>query len=378
MSADSRNLWLDLIRGISALLVCLGHLRNAILVDLSQLKHPNMLVKMFYALTGLGHQAVMVFFVLSGYFVGGAILRSGINFSWRNYLTSRLTRLWVVLLPSLAITWVVGQILGYFSPEVLAGAYAENWHSGPKADEYSASLTTFLANILFLQTIVTPVFGINGPLWSLANEFWYYLLFPLLMIVTGLVGSASFASRVVTFLAALAIACYLPNTMLYGFLVWLMGAVVYRLQSIVKSLNTAKVYMFLLMALAMFGIALGFAKSSTFAIASDIAVGLTFAMVCLMLTRVSFPALRWPWLAKFALYGSDISYSLYLLHFPLVVLAASLVYQSQKSVPTALFLAQFLGWVVLLIGCGFFMWWLFESRTPIVRKQVNAWLDSTW
>lgn len=71
MFREERNLWLDLIRGSSALLVCLGHLRNAMLVDYSTLVHPNIAIKAFYALTSFGHQAVMVFFVLSGYFVGG-------------------------------------------------------------------------------------------------------------------------------------------------------------------------------------------------------------------------------------------------------------------------------------------------------------------
>jgi len=38
------------------------------------------------------------------------------------------------------------------------------------------------ANVFFLQTITVPVYGSNSPLWSLANEFWYYLLFPLLLL----------------------------------------------------------------------------------------------------------------------------------------------------------------------------------------------------
>lgn len=76
MRIDGRNLWFDLIRGCSALLVCLGHLRNTMFVDYSALIHPNIAIKVFYAVTSLGHQAVMVFFVLSGYFVGGGRVAS--------------------------------------------------------------------------------------------------------------------------------------------------------------------------------------------------------------------------------------------------------------------------------------------------------------
>jgi len=39
MFNKSRNLWLDLLRGLSTLVVYLGHIKNAILVDNSYLMH---------------------------------------------------------------------------------------------------------------------------------------------------------------------------------------------------------------------------------------------------------------------------------------------------------------------------------------------------
>ena len=72
---NQRFFWLDVVRGLSAIAVCAGHLRSVMFVDYSNLQTPSLLQKVFYGLTGLGHQAVMVFFVLSGFFVGGSILR---------------------------------------------------------------------------------------------------------------------------------------------------------------------------------------------------------------------------------------------------------------------------------------------------------------
>jgi peptidoglycan/LPS O-acetylase OafA/YrhL len=43
--------------------------------------------------------------------------------------------------------------------------------------------STFVGNLLQLQTIVVSSLGSNGPLWSLANEWWYYVLFGFCMIV---------------------------------------------------------------------------------------------------------------------------------------------------------------------------------------------------
>jgi peptidoglycan/LPS O-acetylase OafA/YrhL len=376
MFGDGRNLWLDLIRGCSALLVCLGHLRNAVLVDYSELVHPNIAIKAFYAVTSLGHQAVMVFFVLSGYFVGGAVLRSGTKFTWSNYLTSRLTRLWVVLIPCLFITWGVGQMLVHYVPAVLAGANVESWHSGPKPDEYSASFSTLLANIFFMQTVASPVFGLNSPLWSLANEFWYYMLFPLLATATGFVGSSKNQTRIVAFVLIIIIAWCLPHEMLYGFLIWMMGVAVYCLQPTVKRFSKNTIHILLLTALVWLGLALTHSKSishsQTMPFESDFLVGLTFAFLCLILTNQPFSKLRMPWLAKGSQYLSEISYSLYLSHFPIVVLIAATFYGSKKFVPDGLLLAQFFAWILLLLGLAAAVWCLFESRTTFVRAKVSA------
>ena len=380
MTNSGRNLWLDLIRGCSALLVCLGHLRNAILVDYSELVHPNIAIKAFYIVTSLGHQAVMVFFVLSGYFVGGAVLRSGAKFSWGTYLTLRLIRLWVVLVPCLFITCAVGMIVEHYVPSILAGANIESWHSGPKLGEYSADFSTFLANIFFMQTIISPVFGLNSPLWSLANEFWYYMLFPLLLAFIGLLKPSSYLYRIATLIILMLISWCLPKDMFYGFLIWMLGVGVYVSQSKIKSLSHNTIRILLLIALILFGLALGCSKSSNWSsampIEPDYIIGLTFAFLCLILSNLSFPEMRWPWFAKVSLHLSEISYSLYLSHFPIVVLIATTVYESHKFAPDNLLLAQFLGWGFILVSIGSAVWWLFESRTAIVRAKVTSLANS--
>ena len=375
MLSPDRNLWLDLIRGSSALLVCLGHLRNAMLVDYSALVQPNIAIKAFYALTSLGHQAVMVFFVLSGYFVGGAVLRAGAKFSWGSYLNSRLTRLWVVLIPCLIVTWGVGQILLDAAPAVLAGANVETWHSGPKLGEYSASFSTLLANIFFMQTITSPVFGLNSPLWSLANEFWYYMLFPLLATAVSLVGSGKSHARIAALVLTIIIAWCLPKEMLYGFLIWMLGVAVYCLQPAAKMISKNIMRILLLAAFVLFGLALAYSKSTspiqTMPFESDFLIGLTFAFLCLILTKQSFPKLRETWFAKASQYLSEVSYSLYLSHFPIIILIAATIYESQKRVPDRLLLAQFFAWTLLLLGLAMALWWLFESRTTFVRSKVS-------
>jgi len=174
---------LDLVRGLSALAVMVMHARGFFLYDLSESQFPNLFIKAFYFLTGLGHEAVVVFFVLSGYFVGGSVLQAiqGTGFSTSRYALVRLTRLWTVLLPALVMTFAVDRLGAHFNPGAYAGTLRQAFMSGPDLTCPAAwGPDAFLGNLFFLQTISAPVYGSNGPLWSLANEFWYYVLFPLL------------------------------------------------------------------------------------------------------------------------------------------------------------------------------------------------------
>jgi peptidoglycan/LPS O-acetylase OafA/YrhL len=73
---------LDLIRGLSALAVLFGHARGLFFVDHRELESPGILVQFVYLVSGFGHQAVMVFFVLSGYFISSTVLQSSWADRW--------------------------------------------------------------------------------------------------------------------------------------------------------------------------------------------------------------------------------------------------------------------------------------------------------
>ena len=108
MKENKRNYTLDLIRGVSALLVMSGHLRAALFKDFAELgNNASSLEKGFYFITGLGHQAVMVFFVLSGFFVGGSVLKSKNNFNFKNFWGGEWLSSWTF---DLAQETITGQI----------------------------------------------------------------------------------------------------------------------------------------------------------------------------------------------------------------------------------------------------------------------------
>jgi peptidoglycan/LPS O-acetylase OafA/YrhL len=369
MKHNQRFLWLDLIRGLSAIAVCAGHLRAAILQDYAH-HAASRWWQPFYFATGLGHQAVMVFFVLSGFFVGGSVLKKGGDFQWSDYATARLTRLWTVLLPALTVTLMVDLITNAVAPDAIQGLFNNRWHSGPGLGEFSNSSRTWLANALFLQTVTSPVFGTNGPLWSLANEFWYYLLFPLCAGALGLCGRSGTAGRAVA--AAIAAACllWLPAGISMSYLVWLLGIAVWFVgtrQLLGKSVVTAWI------GLGLFGVSLVISKQpsafSHLLPSADFLIGIAFSVLAVGL--VSRAGVReWPRpLAAGASAVSEFSYSLYLVHFPFVALLGSTIYRDQLA-PGPVALLEYLGWLAALLALGAGFWWLFERRTNEVRRFV--------
>src|SRR5204863_1384009 len=83
-----------------------GHARVLFMASVTPDESVSPTTRILYFLSGYGHTAVVVFFVLSGFLVGGTVIRSDRNgrWSWRGYVLQRGTRLYVVLIPALLLT----------------------------------------------------------------------------------------------------------------------------------------------------------------------------------------------------------------------------------------------------------------------------------
>src|SRR2546428_6010601 len=101
---------LDVIRTVAAWAVMWGHLRTLFFVDFQHLARPGWLLSAIYFFTGFGHQAVMVFFVLSGFLISATVIKSHISgiWSWRGYALNRSPPLYVVLGPGRLLGFVLG------------------------------------------------------------------------------------------------------------------------------------------------------------------------------------------------------------------------------------------------------------------------------
>lgn len=217
---------LDCCRWIAAFLVLVGHVRHMLLADFDVLAHKSLMMKSFYFITGVGDEAVVVFFVLSGLLVGGSAAKKFLEgrYDAREYAVHRISRIYTVLIPALIVGGML-DIIGvlYFNGSQIY-THPHLYPTIPVVDVTVDNLTmsTFMGNVLMTQHWLVPVFGSNGPLWSLTSEWWFYCLF------WAMLGAASAnrtrGVRLAYGATAIVMAAVLPAQVLLWFSIWLLGA----------------------------------------------------------------------------------------------------------------------------------------------------------
>lgn len=372
MQVPARSEGLDLLRGLAAFLVLAGHVRAFVFKSGAELEAAGSAfglgLKAFYLATGLGHQAVVVFFALSGFLVGGKTLTNLLDrrFRWQPYLLRRLTRLWIVVIPVLVLTLILDSIgIQLLGAPGYDGRYYDLYASGPRAPVGSdLSLTTFLGNVAFLQTILVPIYGSNAPLWSLANEFWYYLIFPL--AGWALLADASFFQRAAGCTLFLVLVALLPLELVVGGSIWVAGACAAychrmpRMSGLFAS-TVAQAAAVVLLALALVAAKLPGSRLG------DIGLGILVASLLPFLANLKMPMRA---LAAVARASSDISYTLYLSHFPLLALLAFSLLTPARAVPGPSAFVAYLAFLAIALLWAVVLWWLCERHTD----RLFAWL----
>ena len=340
-TAEDRLVILDLVRGLAALLVVLGHARAMLVVDFQSIETKNYPFDLlFYFSTGLGHQAVLVFFALSGYLVGGRAFDKILRRQWDpvEYIVSRTVRLWAVLIPALLVTFVFDfQGMSAFGSGLYAGEFHNQLGSGPQPEApIQLDSTVFLGNVLFLQTLAVPTYGSNGALWSLSNEFWYYLVFPFALSA---LNSKRSLFRALGLLLCISAAVTLPQQMMLLGIVWVAGALSYLISKVAwfEIYSQSPFYKILTTILFSMLIIVSFLQRS---LILDISLGVAFAALLPVLTplKVSLQPLR-----RISIWSSEASFSLYATHLPLLFLLYSTIAPSEQIEPSLVAL----GWILL-------------------------------
>jgi peptidoglycan/LPS O-acetylase OafA/YrhL len=366
--------FLNASRWWAAFLVAAHHVRHIVLADASDVALSGALVKTFYFITSLGTQAVMIFFVVSGYLVGGtAIARSrSRGFDLVDYAAKRTSRIYTVLVPALLVGGALDFVgVHFFNASELYTNGAHNERiAGFFAIAGKLDIATLLGNLLMLENILTTHLGTNSPLWSLVYEWWYYCMFAAAML---LATNRAIIWRVLSGIALAAMCVFLPHELVAWVLVWAVG-VGAALYAATPGWKPAPWLGYCVFAIVLISIRLTEhtvvtthedSVASTFARA--LAVALAYAFLLLAYHEPGSPlpmAATNETLAKF-------SYTLYLVHFPMIVFCVCFLHDrfgiSFLQSPSIASVGYFLGLLAFVIAYAFLFSQLTERHTGRVR-----------
>jgi peptidoglycan/LPS O-acetylase OafA/YrhL len=179
--------YVDGVRGVAATYVMLNHARFLLFISAATALalHPGTVFKAalaVLALTRYGVAGVMCFFIVSGYAIHyrQAYKMAGKwqKMSWGGYAMHRARRLYPPLLAAIVIIFVADMIGSHFYPGMYNGASNVVLSLG---GDHTPTIGSFFGTLTFTQGFVTKVFGSDDPLWSLAYEGFFYLMYPIIL-----------------------------------------------------------------------------------------------------------------------------------------------------------------------------------------------------
>jgi peptidoglycan/LPS O-acetylase OafA/YrhL len=343
---------LDALRGLLAGYVLFGHARWLLWAGQSawaQATHPLWANVLAYAGASLryGHEAVMVFFVLSGYFIHlrtaqGLARGKPIQLEVRDYARRRIHRLLAPYLFALGLTVACDLAGRYWFPTLYLGRTGDAFLDGNflrKDFSWAAVLPAGIG----LPGALGKDFGSNGPLWSLAYEVVYYALYPLWLLARRT--SPSLAYGVVPvgcFGVALVPGAWWPLAVLAHYPLWLAGAALAEWMTRGGTSGRSR----LLAALLASGGSVAYQIVSLPLVQLWLALGYGVGLVWLFaLLPEGWARAGWHRVLEFL---GIRGYTIYICHFPVLVLLSAALFQTAGGRPMSGWLA--VGGGVLTLG----------------------------
>jgi peptidoglycan/LPS O-acetylase OafA/YrhL len=293
---------LDALRMFSALGVVLAHLPITRVAPAAGWARP------------YGHLMVMCFFVLSGLLIASSV--EGKKLSAERYAALRLGRLWSVAVPCLFFTLLLQVVGARINPE-----HFQIFDRGYAWARYG--LTTFFLNEVWFTSSGPAT---NQPVWSLAYEAFYYAFFGIAVFVR---------PWSVKCLLLVGVMALMGPKILVLLPAWLIGVLAW------KALHRRKVLMglrWLIFGLFAFAFVLFVAINPAWpsGIASppwsfssswvtDVVFGAIVAGAIVGIDLVWGERIPPAWLDTVIRRGAGVSFTLYLLHYPLMVFASGVL-----------------------------------------------------
>jgi peptidoglycan/LPS O-acetylase OafA/YrhL len=230
-----------------------------------------------------------------------------------------------------------------------------------------------LGTVAFLQTIFVDLFGSNKAVWTLAYEFWYYILFPSIILFFCV---KSLKSRVFYACLTSGILLMVGSGIRMYFLVWLMGALVsichpskYLKKNNILNLLTILSIIILYITL----ISERFISSREIA---DFLIGTSTAVMIYLLVNSRSQINQEGAYEKFSKALAGCSYTLYLVHMPILSFIRACVIGDRPWEPDILHLFFALIIVVFVFLYAAVIAHFTEAKTDKFRNLIMSWIKN--
>jgi peptidoglycan/LPS O-acetylase OafA/YrhL len=230
----------------------------------------------------------------------------------------------------------------------------------------------FFRNVFFLQGVTGPTYGSDSALWSLSYEFWYYVLFPLGLFAV--LRSTKMFPRIISLTGLVAVAWFVRGPILEYFPVWLLGTVLALVKppqlGIKGRTLIAALYIPVYLFFAKAQVAMPAFSRYVSPTQQDYLLGVAtafFLWAMLSAREKAEPS----WATNGATELSRFSYTLYVVHIPVLVVLAACIVGDTRWQPNAITCLYALAILVLITGYAYGVAWLTEFRTDKLRKMIE-------
>ena len=370
---------LDALRGLLAVYVLAGHCRWLLWIgysNWSQQPHPiwQKFIVLFSSILRYGHEAVIVFFVLSGFFIHLRISKQLTEkFSFEHNLGQFIRRRFHRLVPPYVfalILTVMFDVVGMVLYPTLYQATTGDALLDNNFTRKGYSLESVLPALLLLPSSLGQDFGSNGPFWSLAYEIVYYAIYPLWLVLRKQSAVVAYTSGlIVAIVSSELLPSYFIGKVLSHYPIWLCGAAMAELfikRNKIHLLKSTFMWLPILVCLIVAFIGLHFPDLDNIKLFLNAVLGSSIVLAVLKLPNSI-------WQSSFHKLFERLgmrSYTIYICHFPMVALVSAWVIETQGSRPIHgwLALSGFLGSLLLCNFC----FYLCENRFLHARIKLNS------
>lgn len=353
--------WLDLLRFLAAFLVLACHCRGFTIIDYTHLppQQQSPLTFTLFSITRLGHEAVLIFFVLSGFLVGGRLIEKvkSNQFNLINYTIDRVVRIMLPLISALILIFIVNLVTG--NPD-------------------HKTIFDYIGNLFSLQGIyVTPV---SEPLWSLSYEVWFYIL--------------AGATAVILYRNYYSTQSYIPYAFLVFFVcilvfaklnalylsIWTFGAIAYNIRVKSSKLILWGAICGIISLIVLLQLTSGSQLSSNLSNLlpttnrDALQIWYTF-FACILIRQVIMFAPKYKFSSRIERFGTKLaafSYTLYLTHVPTMRLLEHFNIISKADSLNIRSVTVYLASMLICIIVAYCIYWCFEKRNSDVKNFIKS------